>query len=95
MIWVYFRLLRREPATADEVAKRLSLEPRATEALLGVMTSLGFLVQKAGRFRLTEVSRNFLLPESPYYWGGMLHFLRDIPFSAEPKRRFSWTPAGR
>lgn len=62
-----FLLLRREPPTVDEVAKRLSLGRRPTEALLGVMTSLGFLVQQANRFSLTEVSRfytldHFLLP---------------------------------
>src|SRR6516162_2679170 len=32
-----FSLLNREPATVDEVAKGLSLGPRAAEALLGVM----------------------------------------------------------
>jgi hypothetical protein len=81
-----FSLLKRKPATADEIAEGLSLGPRATEALLGVMTSLGFLVQQAGRFCLTAVSRNFLLPESPYYWGGMLHLARDIPITGASVR---------
>jgi hypothetical protein len=76
-----FPLLERAPATAEEVAQSLSLGPRAVESLLGVMTSLGFLVQRQGRFYLTDVTRNFLLPESPYYWGGMLQLTRDIPFT--------------
>jgi hypothetical protein len=81
-----FSLLERAPATAEEVARSLSLGPRAVESLLGVMTSLGFLAQRQGRFHLTDVSRNFLLPESPYYWGGMLQLVRDIPFTRSALR---------
>ncbi|MDJ0556138.1 MAG: methyltransferase [Microcoleaceae cyanobacterium MO_207.B10] len=76
-----FSLLDKKPATAEEVATNLSLGSRATEALLGVMTSLGYLVQFNGKFHLTQVSQNFLLPDSPYYWGGILHFMRDNPLS--------------
>ena len=76
-----FSVLDREPMTAQKVAKCLSLGIRATEALLGVMTSLGYLVQHEGIFSLTNVSRNFLLPQSPYYWGGILHFIRSTPLS--------------
>jgi hypothetical protein len=35
-----FPLLKETPASSKEVAVRLSLGPRATEALLGVLTSL-------------------------------------------------------
>jgi hypothetical protein len=76
-----FPLLEKAPATAEEVAKNLSLGARATETLLGVMTSLGYLVRLNEKFHLTDVSRNFLLPHSPYYWGGILHFLRNNPLS--------------
>jgi hypothetical protein len=66
-----FSYLEENPATAKEIAKGLSLSLRPTEAVLAVLTSLGFLVQHCGRFALKEVSRNFLLPKSPYYWGGV------------------------
>ena len=62
-----FPLLEEDPASSEEIAEQLSLGPRATEALLGVLTSLGFLEQRRSRFRLTDVARNFLLPDSPYY----------------------------
>ena len=55
-----FPLLKETPASSEEVAERLSLGPRATEALLGVLTSLGFLEQRRCRFQLTDVARNFL-----------------------------------
>ncbi len=76
-----FPLLEQTPSTTEEVAKNFSLGVRATEALLGIMTSLGYLVQLNGKFHLTEVSQNFLLPDSPYYWGGTLRFWRDQPVS--------------
>src|SRR5688572_29201464 len=53
-----FPLLAERSATADEVAERLALSPRATQAALGVLTALGFLLQRDARFYLTDVSRN-------------------------------------
>lgn len=76
-----FAHLEKSPSTAEEVARHFSLGPRATEALLGVLSSLGFVSQRRRTFYITEVSRNFLLPQSPYYWGGLLRLVRDIPFT--------------
>jgi len=76
-----FALLDKSPATASDVAKNLSLGSRPTEALLGSLASLGYLVQHNQRFYLTEVSKNFLLPDSPYYWGGVFHLMKSSPAS--------------
>jgi O-methyltransferase domain/Dimerisation domain len=76
-----FSLLEKMPLSASDIADKLSLGSRATEALLGVMVSLGYLVQQDGQFSLTDVSRNFLLPESPCYWGGMLKLMAKNPLS--------------
>lgn len=62
------------PATAAEVAQQLGTVPRMTNALLGLLAALDLLVQHQGRFSLSEVARTYLLPQSPYYWGGMLRF---------------------
>jgi predicted O-methyltransferase YrrM len=78
-----FGVLEKAPLSADEIAKAMNLSPRATEALSGVMAALGFLVQHHGRFHLTDTARNFLLPSSPTYWGGMLHFARGVPVTHE------------
>lgn len=74
-----FAALHAQPATAIELGDRLSIELRATEAIAALMASLGFLSLTAGRFSLTETARAYLLPESPYYWGGLLRRIRENP----------------
>uniref|UniRef100_A0A7S1CFQ6 O-methyltransferase domain-containing protein n=1 Tax=Bicosoecida sp. CB-2014 TaxID=1486930 RepID=A0A7S1CFQ6_9STRA len=59
-------------ATATEVAAGLSTGPRSTEAVLAVLGGLGFLRCCGGKFTLTEEARNFLLKDSPFFWGHML-----------------------
>ena len=67
-----FPFLATSPRTNDEVAIGLSLGLRGSETLLGLLCSLGFLIQRQGRFCLTDVARTYLLPESPYYCGTFL-----------------------
>src|SRR5262245_61775886 len=73
-----FALLERAPLTAEETGRELRLSPRSTEALVGVLTALELLARRDGRFVNAEVTRNFLVPTSPYYWGGMIRFVRDL-----------------
>lgn len=82
-----FPFLAVTPSTPDELAKRYSFSLHAMEAFLGVLSSLGFLVQHQGHFYLTDVSRNFLLPKSEFYWGGMLRLGWATP-SLSPAKLF-------
>jgi hypothetical protein len=61
----------------EEIGRRLSLHPRACEALLAVLTALGFLAQEEGKFSLAPVARDFLLPDGPYYRGVLLARARE------------------
>ena len=74
-----FVLLDESYLTAGEVAARLSINHRGAEALLGLLSSLGFVEQYDGRFVLSEVARNYLLPKGYYYWGPMLRLYQDPP----------------
>jgi cyclopropane fatty-acyl-phospholipid synthase-like methyltransferase len=74
-----FSAMRDHDASPGELATSLGIELRATESMLGLMTALGFLVAHDGRFALAEVARTYLLPDSPYYWGGFLRRVRAIP----------------
>jgi hypothetical protein len=72
-----FSLLATGPATGSEIARQLTLRPRKSEALLALLAALGFLNRQHERFSLTNVSRNFLLPESPYSWVPVLQSGRE------------------
>jgi len=74
-----FAALAEAPASALELAPRLDLELRAVETIIGLMAALELVTQAAGKFHLTDVARAYLIPSSPYYWGGMLRRIRDHP----------------
>jgi len=75
-----FEELAKTPATAAEVSERLKINRRAARALLGLLASSELLVQRDGRYHLTEVSRNYLLRSSPFYWGPVLSMMRRVEF---------------
>jgi len=77
-----FPLLAREPVTVEEVAQALGLSPRAAETMTGILVSVGFLAHYGGRLHLTDPARNYLLPDGPFYWGGMIHRMRTHPATA-------------
>jgi hypothetical protein len=80
-----FGKLAAQPATHQAIAEALGISRSGAEALLSVLAGLGFLRVVADRFHITTTARDFLLPDSPYYWGGVLEAYR-----AEPTRH---TPA--
>ena len=65
-------------ATAAKLAKDLRTDPRATEILLDALAAIGLLRKTRGIYRLTAPAKQFLLPESPWYQGDMLHHLDTL-----------------
>jgi acetylserotonin N-methyltransferase len=63
------------PASAADLAERLSLNRRGTHVLLGMLAALGLVALRGGRYELTAVARTYLLPSSAYYWGPLLRAL--------------------
>jgi len=74
-----FAALREHPTSAADLAATLSIEARSIEAILGLLAALGFLAQADGKFHVTDLTREYLVPDSPYYWGGLLRRIRDAP----------------
>jgi hypothetical protein len=69
-----FDALENAPLASKAVAKRLELEPKATELLLNALASLELLHKQADLFSLAEVAKSYLVKSSPQYVGGMIHF---------------------
>jgi cyclopropane fatty-acyl-phospholipid synthase-like methyltransferase len=76
-----FAAVAQGPSTNEELARRLGLQPRETEAMTGVLVSLDLLARLEGRLYLTPLSREYLLPGGPYYWGGFMERVRATPVS--------------
>lgn len=74
-----FAALDEAPATADALAGRLGLQRRGVEAVLAMLASLGFLDRRRGLFQITDLTRHYLLPASPFHWGGVLAAYRSGP----------------
>lgn len=87
-----------------EVCRETVLNESGAEALLGVLISLGFVESASGdeRYVLTELSREYLAPDSPYHIGGGLFWdcTDDVPgaYLAEggrPRGAANWSPEAR
>ena len=74
-----FARLDEAPATAAEISAALHISDRAAEAMLALLAAHGFLVARDGRFHLTPLARSYLLPGSPFYWGGLFALYKDRP----------------
>ena len=69
-----FDALEDSAATAEAVANRLKLEPKATELLLNALVALELLYKGKDHFSLTEPATKYLLKSSPQYAGAMIRF---------------------
>ncbi len=64
-----FELLAERPLALDEVCAAKKLARRPAEALLAVCASIGLVELKEGRFALTALAEDYMLPSSPTYYG--------------------------
>lgn len=60
-----FETVHNGNSTAEAVARALNLNERATNQLLGVLTSLGYFKFINGSYILTDMTRKWVLSESP------------------------------
>ena len=60
-----FDSLQDGPASADELAERLGLDPLGADTLLTTLSTLGYVKADGDRFRNAEVSERLLVRDSP------------------------------
>jgi acetylserotonin N-methyltransferase len=56
----------------DTLAARLGVDTRALSIHLGLLAATGFVERREGRWRATPVTRTYLNPADPAYWGPLL-----------------------
>ncbi|MEK9649043.1 MAG: methyltransferase [Gammaproteobacteria bacterium] len=65
------------PMSVEELVSKTGYSTRGIKALIAMLKIRGLLDRHEGRYQLNNLSRTYMLKDSPYYWG---------PF-------FSWTSA--
>jgi len=66
-----FESLDASPDSAAGLASRRDFNHRGLQALLPFLAVLGFLVAHDGVYQLTEAGRQYMLKQSPFFWGGV------------------------
>lgn len=74
-----FETMEKGPATPAETARILGLNGRATKVLFSMLAALRLLTFRDERYELADVTRTYLLPRSPNYWGPLLRALGIVP----------------
>ncbi len=82
-----FAELANGPLSIEETAAKLSLNERALGALLPMLSSLGYLAPRLGRYHLTDTAVAYLAPGSEFYWGGVFASSRNNNRFVETLRR--------
>ncbi|MFZ5996515.1 MAG: methyltransferase [Nitrospirota bacterium] len=60
------------PKTADQVAKAIKADKRATGIMLDALVGLGLLKKTAKTYKNTPLATRFLVKDSPYYQGDII-----------------------
>lgn len=72
-----FRLLSDSPLSSSELARQIGISHKGFRALSSVLCALGFLNFENYNFYLTPLSVEYLLEESRFFWGGVVHRHRE------------------
>lgn len=72
-----FEQLKYGSLALTDISNKLQLEYRGIRVLSELLIALGFLAEDGEKIQITEVTKNYLLPDSLYYWGGQLNKLRS------------------
>ena len=93
--------LAQQPATAEDLAKDLGLDPLPTRLLLDCLRSAGHVTVRAGRYRLSRRARRWLDPGSPLSVAGYVagtadywSWWADLDEVARGRRPAGQHPAG-
>src|SRR5208337_3295529 len=74
----HFTLLHERPRNLAEIGAALKIARRPAETILAVNASLGFVRLQGDRFRLTPLSEDYLLPDSPAYFGSYFDLIINV-----------------
>ena len=75
----FFSWLAGSPATAEKICAELGLAERPVDVMLALFSATGFIERRHETFHLTEVAREFLVRDSPWFVGPYYVHFADRP----------------
>lgn len=75
----FFSWLGKSPADLATICSSLGLAERPADVMLTLFCAMGYVAKKAGVFHLTELAREFLVRESPWFIGPYYTHMADRP----------------
>jgi 3-hydroxy-5-methyl-1-naphthoate 3-O-methyltransferase len=75
----FFSWLLKSPADEKTICSSLGLAERPVDVMLTLFCAMGYLERKGGAFGLTEVAREFLVRDSPWFVGPYFAYFKDRP----------------
>jgi acetylserotonin N-methyltransferase len=65
------------PADISTIVDQTGFAERGLVALLGMLKSLRLLDRREGKWQLNQLSKAYLLKESPYFWGPFFSYMAE------------------
>ncbi|MCI0563280.1 MAG: acetylserotonin O-methyltransferase, partial [Nitrososphaera sp.] len=81
-----FELLKTHPLTLQQVAKALHIADRPAEAIIIANVALGLLRKIGSKYALAPIGQEYLLEDSPTYFGALFDLIANNPTSIESVR---------
>jgi predicted O-methyltransferase YrrM len=79
----FFSWLAAHPSSDQEICRGLELAPRPADVMLTLFTASGFIRRQPGHLEVTEVGREFLVKDSPWFMGPYYASLKDRPLTQD------------
>jgi len=75
----FFSWLDKNPADIQEVCSSLQIEERPADVMLTLFKSLNLIEEQEGLYHLTELSKDHLIKQSPWFLGPYISSLKERP----------------
>lgn len=75
----FFTWLARQPADLAGICAGLSIQPRPTDVMLTLFAAEGYVRREGGRFHVTDLAREHLVSDSPFFLGPYFASLKERP----------------
>jgi predicted O-methyltransferase YrrM len=75
----FFSWLAKSPADAGKICTAFGIAERPADVMLTLLCAMGYIENQSGAFHLTQIAREFLVRDSPWFVGPYFSHFRNRP----------------